>query len=723
MRRLAPFIAVLLLWPVAGLFAAEARQNPANPVIYADSKRISEELLRADGHVEVVWGDYRFYADYLEYNFKTREMLALGRVTMSSTDSVLSGERLTFNFEKKSGELWETYGLMSPFLKYESRRLNQVDDQTIRFDRLSLTSCAQVLPRWKISCGRGKIKKDKYIEMSAVLIKIKNVPVFFLPYLRYPIKKDGRVTGLLFPNFGNSSLRGFFVLGAFYWNIRSNLDMTLSLDYYSKLGVGLGNEFRYLFRRAQGQLRFYYFRYRDDFEARPDSGDDYRLDAVHNQSFPFLNSRLVLEVNNQSRTDFLRLLDNNFDRLLSTNFLSSVYWTSSAANWNFSLRASRSETYYVEVDDSSVLQYLPSASLTLNKQKIGKVPGYFSLAVGYQNVLRSGVNYEYEPAYTTGVSSQRLSLVPSYQLPLITLPWLNLSLNLTSRHTIYGRSLDPETKQIVDQPVHVNYQTAVATIQGPTFYRLFTGRKKKLKHVIEPRLEFRYVSDMQNRDRLVLVDISDYPSYSYAGFSLTSRLFTKKRAGTESANELATLILSQKYFFDPIEANLQMTITDVQGREIFPEFSELGAELRLRPMADFIANVRLDYNHYTRDFSLFSVGVSFDRQDAPWGGSIYYSSANNPHMPPEYIFNRTVLRGDLRLEFPRFPLKFRAGVDYDFTDRMFRYGSVAATFDYQCLIFLAEFKVFSYSGRLENQFRLSVSLGNLGMASDFMGGK
>ena len=77
----------------------------------------------------------------------------------------------------------------------------------------------------------------------------------------------------------------------------------------------------------------------------------------------------------------------------------------------------------------------------------------------------------------------------------------------------------------------------------------------------------------------------------------------------------------------------------------------------------------------------------------------------------------------MSFDLPRFPLKLEADVDYDFTDKEFRYGALNASFDYQCLVFNIEFKVFSYSGNHDTQFRFGVSLGNLGMVSDFFGGK
>jgi lipopolysaccharide assembly outer membrane protein LptD (OstA) len=659
---------------------------------------------------------------------------------MASKGSVLSGEKLKFNLKTHSGELVDTYGLLSPFVRYETDRFNQVDQQTLTFKRLDFSSCSQIVPRWKITCRRGKIKKEKYVEMNDVLLRIKNIPILYLPYLRYPIQKDGRTTGLLFPKIGNSSLRGFSLQNSFFWAIRPNIDTTFSFDYYSKLGLGFGNEWRYLFGKASGSAQLYWFSYRENNGVYNETRSDYYLEASHRQTMSFLNSRLILNVNTQSRPEFLRLFDNNFDRLLTTNFQSSFSWTSTFSNLDVSLNASRRETYYTFLNQSRVVEYLPALSLNLSQQKLGKLPGYFSLAADYQSVRRGGVNYEEEPLFETNVNSQRLTVVPEYQLPLLNLPWLNFSLNVQSKNTLYAKSIDPKTKTVTDEPLYMKYHTVQASLQGPVFFRIYNSGKNKLKHVIEPEFEFRYVTAVTNRDRLISVDYFDYPSYSYAGFSLTSRLLAKnegagdtsgekneakgkksKRKGRDSGdsvNELLSLRIAQEYFFDPAEASYFRKIGGV-----YPTFSELSSSLRLRPNSDLVFDAALAYNYYTNDFSRFNLHLTYQRPDSPLSGTLSYSSYKNPYAKADYVLNRSILGGNMQLTIPQFPIKLQVEADYDFTDNKFRYGSVKANFDYQCLVFNTECKIFDYFGRSEFQFRFGLTFGNLGAVADFFGGK
>jgi LPS-assembly protein len=707
---------LLLFSSLAGLLAAQAEHE--KPIIYADHKSIGEETLRADGHVEVLWQDYVIYADAIDFNLKSRELFAQGRVTMAAKDMVLSGEKLVFNLKTQKGELTDTYGMVSPTVRYETDRLTQADADTLTFRRLHFTSCAQAFPRWDITSRKGKIKKNSYIEMSSVLMRIKNVPFLFLPYLRYPLQKDGRATGILIPGFGNSSLRGFFVQNAFFWAIKPNIDLTLGADYFSKLGLGFSNELRYLFHSAKGSARVYYFKYLKDNEVYGNSANDYYVEADHKQDLPFLDTRLVLNVNRQSRPGFLRLLENDFDRALATNFQSSVSLDSSLSNMSVSLRASRQETYYVFADSSRVLEYMPSLAFNLNQQKLWKLPGYLSLAVNYQDVRRGGVTYEEEPVFETGVTSQRLTVSPSYELPLLKLPWLNSSLQLATNNSFYAKSRDPKSKKIIDEPLYLKFHTIKFSLQGPVFFRIFDLPHGKLKHVITPEIEFRYATREEDRDRLIAVDYFDYPSYSFVRFSLTTRLLAKSGDGSQGINDMLMYTIAQEYYFDPAEASQYRKINGE-----YPEFSELTNGLRLRPAADMSFDASLSYNYYIHGLSRLNVSFAYQPSARPLSGRLSFSINRNPYAAKNYVFNRSVISGDLRVQLPRFPLKLQAGVDYDFTDKIFRHGAVNLSFDYQCLVFSTEFKIFTYMGRSETQFRFGVSLGNLGMVSDFFGGK
>ena len=63
------------------------------------------------------------------------------------------------------------------------------------------------------------------------MLKVKSVPLFYLPAMYYPIQKDDRATGFLMPVYGNIDVRGQSVSNAFFWAINRSQDMTLVHDW------------------------------------------------------------------------------------------------------------------------------------------------------------------------------------------------------------------------------------------------------------------------------------------------------------------------------------------------------------------------------------------------------------------------------------------------------------------------------------------------------------
>ena len=121
------------------------------------------------------------------------------------------------------------------------------------------------------------------------VLYIKKIPVFYFPYLRYPLEKE-RASGLLMPQFGYSGVKGLFYSQGLYLALKRNMDATFNLDYYSARGLGGGLEYRYLFSSGTGgDLKAYFFKFKQDPEAEEeeDIPNAYIIRINHNQPLPF----------------------------------------------------------------------------------------------------------------------------------------------------------------------------------------------------------------------------------------------------------------------------------------------------------------------------------------------------------------------------------------------------------------------------------------------------
>ena len=190
-----------------------------------------------------------------------RRLVAEGNVVFIRGEERLSGDRVEMD-ESGRGFFENAVGFVEPGVYIEGRRVERVDDDTYRVEGGKFTSCSQPNARWSFSASSARVEVDDKVVAKNSVLKVKGIPVFYAPYIYYPIRKDGRSTGFLFPHFGYSSYRGFNVGTGFFWAMGRSLDQTFYADYYSKVGNGLGHELRYAADSpSRGTFRTYLFQY------------------------------------------------------------------------------------------------------------------------------------------------------------------------------------------------------------------------------------------------------------------------------------------------------------------------------------------------------------------------------------------------------------------------------------------------------------------------------
>jgi len=698
------------------------------PIVRAKKKEFSETEARFWHNVEVIWQDYQFYADYVEYNFKTKEMYAQGRVTICSEDTVVSGEKLRFNFGTRSGEMSDTQGLMQPTVRYHAKIWRQTDNDTQVFKKMDFSSCPQCNPIWKITCTKGTIKREKYIDMKNVVLRIKNIPVFYLPFLRYPLHKDGKSSGFLFPIIKPvDKLFGPSIRNSFFWNIKPHLDLTLYQDTYFDLGIGLGEEFRYLFKHSTGNLKLYTLKYKEG-NIFQEKGEQINIDELeyyfrfrHRSKFDFLNTTININVDQMSSTNILSILDRHYSRARSKRFRSSVNITSRLSNIQFNIRGEENKIVAIHDDSYSTITYLPVMRLNLNRQKIWKIPGVFSIRTRFDNIKRekSGDTLPDEDSIykSTDNFNRRIDVTPSYTLKLLQLPWLGATLSMDNKHSFYNKSKDPDTGEELNEPLHLQYNLVRLRLNGPVIYKIFQSSSHKIKHVIEPQIDLRYASTTQNMNRLLQMDRFDLPPYSRISFSLNSRLFSKARKEGASVTEILVFSISQDYYFDEILANPYGTV-----KGVYPEFSEISNNIRFKLGKFVTLRSRISYNHYTGDFSQINLRLNYNNPNSFINGSIAYRRIKRQHDLARNPFAMPIFSSSVNLNIPSFPIKINSVVDYDLENNNFRYLSTLATLDLKCLSIYVDYQL-RYShldAQIVPEFSIGFNFGNLGRVKDFL---
>ena len=71
----------------------------------------------------------------------------------------------------------------------------------------SFTTCDGEIPDWKFTAEKVDVNLGSYATAKNVFFRIKDVPVFYTPYLFFPVKTE-RESGLLIPRVGYSNNKG-----------------------------------------------------------------------------------------------------------------------------------------------------------------------------------------------------------------------------------------------------------------------------------------------------------------------------------------------------------------------------------------------------------------------------------------------------------------------------------------------------------------------------------
>lgn len=705
--RLAPIFLALLCFLSTSLSAQQPDALVSEVRVTAEKKDWTKDTIRAWGDVKVEYKDMKLFADYVEVNTETKDFYARGNVAFHLPNEVHSMAEIQGNLDAKQGILTNVRGQVQPDITYEAQTVERKDEEIYELNKAWITSCTQPTPRWRFNCTKANFKREDYIEMWSPVFRIKNVPVFWLPYLRYPLDKD-RATGFLFPNAGYNGQKGFHISQAFFWAIRRNMDATFNLDYFSQRGVGAAGEYRYRFPRGMGgELNLYYFKFNKN--APYEEENAYIVRFGHNQPLP-AKFRLVADVDYQSSFDFLREFDNNFKRAVVSNRSSQVYLSRSWSYFNWNVRVSRFETYYKSNNRSIIRKNLPEMGFTSSKIKLVE-PLYFSFNTSF-NRWEYGWDSDYEQ--NKQKRSQSFFFVPTLSLPFNAIPWMNVTTSLSSNLNYYFQSYRPSTKEVINEPFFSQNSTLDISLTGPVFQRIFFDKddKPKVKHIIEPEFQYRYESPVADSDRIIVPRF--FYRYHFVSYGLVNSILIKKGNTTR---EIFTFTVGQRYYLEPDEGPLQNY--KVNGET--PAFGDISGFLRYLPGSRYSIDFSAGFNVYENTFSRLRLGLNYGSPADNLFFRINWYKSTDPFRE-EVAFARHQINVYTGIKIPRLSLETLLELDYNIQEKELLYTAFTFVYTYQCLDFTGGIRVFYFRDKPEAQFNFTVGLGNIGKSPDVLGG-
>ncbi|ATP08346.1 LPS biosynthesis protein [Aeromonas salmonicida] len=247
------------------------------------------------GDVKVRQGVRKFDSDYAELDQKSRDVIAIGNIYYNDGQiTVTSDKTLKSNLDTKNSELeegkYQVHG--SPVRGSADRVTMTNNNQNITLEGAQYTTCPPGQEVWTLKAGSIDIDQTEVFgEAWNASLWLYDYPVFYFPYINFPIK-DERKTGLLYPGYTQSSKNGMDITQPFYWNIAPNYDATITSRFMDRRGLMEQVEFRYMPDPAHaGSLYFENLADDKQYDETPSlneklsDGHRYLLNARHSSRF------------------------------------------------------------------------------------------------------------------------------------------------------------------------------------------------------------------------------------------------------------------------------------------------------------------------------------------------------------------------------------------------------------------------------------------------------
>ena len=278
-------------------------------------------------------------ADRLDYTTETDTAVAVGNVTLEREADTVTGPRLLYRLGEETGEMEspvfqiaKTPERRTAARGSASKVLLEGDEKSRLFDA-QYTSCPVPRDDWKLSVSELLLdSRNQEGTARNATVTFFGVPILYSPWLSFPLDNRRR-TGFLAPTLGSSGRGGFEFSLPWYWNIATDQDATITPKLFSKRGVQVGAEYRYLRPDWTGQA---------DVEFLPNDSiadqNRWLLGLRHNQKLP-LGWNLALNAQRVSDDNYFRDLSTRVSATSQTNLPRDVIIGTGEENWAFSARA------------------------------------------------------------------------------------------------------------------------------------------------------------------------------------------------------------------------------------------------------------------------------------------------------------------------------------------------------------------------------------------------
>jgi LPS-assembly protein len=214
----------------------------------------ANSLIHAEGGISIGRGSAMVEAERGTVNVETGISNLFDNVRIREPGGSIVATEAEFNLQNRTGTL-KNAELYLEEGKYRicAEEAEKYGELSFRMKDMTLTTCdcpddKTCLP-WRIRAKEADFTIDGYGITKNTYLEVHRVPIFYTPYLIFPVKRQ-RTSGLLPASFGNSNRTGFQLELPFFWAIDDSTDATIAPLIETKARYGVETEFRKVFSRT-----------------------------------------------------------------------------------------------------------------------------------------------------------------------------------------------------------------------------------------------------------------------------------------------------------------------------------------------------------------------------------------------------------------------------------------------------------------------------------------
>ncbi len=473
---------------------------------------------------------------------------------------------------------------------FRGDEIHKLGPDTYKIVHGAFTTCVQPTPRWEMVAGSVTLKVDDHALLTNSVLRVKGVPVMYLPVFYYPVQEDDRATGFLMPIYGASTVRGQSLSNAFFWAINRSQDATFLHDWYSKTGQGFGERVPLRARGRQPRQRPVQpaERTRGGLPAERRQRDRRRprrrIFLMRGGLSQTLGAGLHARAN-VNYTSSLAVQQRYQQNILQTNNRTRTIGGNVTGNWRGIRpeRHDRQERHLLR--RGQPLQHRWTAADLVQSRRAAdrQVQDLLRREHRVRDAnLQDGAGRKNHRRSRTDTSRRQ----PRRADPVYQVAVSHGELDVSWRDTYWTESLNSQGIQVPDS-VDRRFFDLQARITGPVFNRIFdkpnSAYATKFKHVIEPTVVIQRVTAIDVFDQIVRIDGTDtiVGGTTRVTYGLNNRLYAKKETVAGNRQPRASRRATTR--IRPLHSSIRTTRAATTRRWQPKNFSPVRIQSRVAP--------------------------------------------------------------------------------------------------------------------------------------------